>query len=104
MHIGQRFWRRQGLSVKLAITNFVWVASILGLLVLAIAWGVSQSLQTKMHGEMQQGIHMLLRFIESNDKDLRQRTQFLADSLSHNLQGTLSLEHAGSESLLNLNG
>ncbi len=38
MHIGQRFWRRQGLGAKLAITNFVWVASILGVLVLAIAW------------------------------------------------------------------
>jgi methyl-accepting chemotaxis protein len=104
MHIGQRFWRRQGLGVKLAITNFVWVASILGVLVLAIAWGVSQSLQTKMHGEMQQGVQMLLRFIESSDKDLRQRTQFLADSLAHHLQGTFSLEQAGAEPLLSLNG
>ncbi|WP_260674597.1 methyl-accepting chemotaxis protein [Comamonas aquatica] len=104
MHIGQRFWRRQGLGAKLAITNFVWVASILGLLVLGIAWGVSHSLQAKMHSEMQQGIQMLQRFIESNDKDLRQRTQFLADSLARSLQGTLTLDRSGSEPLLSLNG
>ena len=59
MHIGQRFWRRQGLGAKLAITNFVWVAPILGLLVLGIAWGVSHSLQSKMHSEMQQGLSLI---------------------------------------------
>ena len=32
MHIGQRYWRRQGLGTKLAITNFVWVAAILAAL------------------------------------------------------------------------
>ena len=104
MHIGQRYWRSQGLSVKLAITNFVWVASILGLLVLAIAWGVSQSLKEKMNNEMQQGVQMLLRFVESNDKDLRQRTQFLADSLIGNLQGDLTLEQDNDRPLLRLNG
>lgn len=104
MHIGQRFWRNQGLGAKLAITNFVWVAAILGLLVLGIAWGVSQSLQTKMQNEMQQGIQMLHRFIESNDKDLRQRTQFLADSLADSFKGQLSLDSSGTEPLLSLNG
>ena len=104
MHIGQRYWRSQGLSTKLAITNFVWVATILGLLVLGIAWGVSKSLENKMLNEMQQGIQMLHRFIESNDKDLRQRTQFLADSLANNLQGTLSLDSGDGKPLLRLNG
>ena len=104
MHIGQRFWRAQGLGAKLAITNFVWVASILALLVAGIAWGVSQSLQSKMHHEMQQGIQMLQGFIESSDKDLRKRTQFLADSLAASLQGSLSLDASGSEPLLSLNG
>ena len=102
MHIGQRFWRSQGLGVKLAITNFVWVASILGLLVGGIAWGVSQSLHAKMQGEMQQGVQMLHRMIESNDKDLRQRTQFLADSLAQSLQGSLRLDSSGIEPLLSL--
>lgn len=92
MHIGQRFWRRQGLGTKLSITNFVWVASILGLLVLGIAWDVSKSLQSRMNSDMQQGIRTLYNFIESNDKELRQRTQFLADSLAHSLQGSLSLD------------
>src|SRR2546427_4612312 len=59
MHIGQRFWRRQGLGAKLSLTNFVWVAAILALLVLGIAWDVSKSLQKKMHNEMQQGVQML---------------------------------------------
>ena len=104
MHIGQRYWRRQGLGAKLAITNFVWVASILGLLVLAIAWGVSQSLKNKMHAEMQQGVQMLLRFIESNDKDLRQSTQFLADSLMGNLQGEFTLDDGDGRPLLRVGG
>jgi methyl-accepting chemotaxis protein-2 (aspartate sensor receptor) len=104
MHMGQRFWRRQGLGTKLSITNFVWVASILGLLVLGIAWDVSKSLQARMNSEMQQGIQTLHNFIESNDKELRQRTQFLADSLAHSLQGTLSLDTSGSEPVLSLDG
>ena len=104
MHIGQRFWRRQGLGTKLSITNFVWVASILGLLVLGIAWDVSKSLQSRMNSDMQQGIRTLYNFIESNDKELRQRTQFLADSLAHSLQGSLSLDTGGSEPVLSLDG
>lgn len=68
MHIGQRFWRRQGLGTKLSITNFVWVASILGLLVLGIAWDVSKSLQSRMNSDMQQGIRTLHNFIESTTR------------------------------------
>ena len=104
MHIGHHFWRRQGLGVKLAITNFLWVASILGLLVLGIAWGVSKSMEAKMHAEMQHGVQMLMRFIESNDQDLRQRTQFLADSLARSLQGDLTLDAGDGQPLLRLNG
>lgn len=104
MHIGQRYWRSQGLSVKLAITNFVWVASILGLLVFAIAWGVTQSLKNKMNAEMQQGVQILLRFVESSDKDLRQRTQFLADSLMGNLQGDFTLDDGDGRPLLRVGG
>ncbi|WP_333907317.1 methyl-accepting chemotaxis protein [Delftia acidovorans] len=104
MHIGQRFWRRQGLGAKLSLTNFVWVAAILALLVLGIAWDVSKSLQKKMHNEMQQGVQMLHNFVESTDKELRQRTQFLADSLARSLQGTLSLDASGGEPVLSLDG
>ncbi len=104
MHIGQRFWRRQGLGAKLSLTNFVWVAAILALLVLGIAWDVSKSLQKKMESEMQQGIQMLHSFIESTDKELRQRTQFLADSFAHTLQGTLRLEASGGDPVLSLDG
>ena len=104
MHIGQRFWRSQGLGVKLALTNFFWVTSILGLLVLGIGWGVSQSLEVKMHKEMQHGIDMLHRFIESNDKDLRTRTQYMADSLAQQLQGELTLQADASQPQLLLNG
>lgn len=104
MHIGQRYWRSQGLSTKLAITNFVCVLAILGLLVVGIAWGVSKSLESKMLTEMQQGIQMLRHFIESNDKDLRKRTQFLADSLAHTLQGELSMDSAHDKTMLRLNG
>ncbi|WP_455556796.1 methyl-accepting chemotaxis protein [Comamonas sp.] len=104
MHIGQRYWRNQGLSTKLAITNFIWVTSILGVLVLGIAWGVSKSLEEKLLNEMQQGIQMLHRFIESNDKDLRQRTQVLADSLAHSLEGNIHLDSGDGKPLLYLDG
>ena len=104
MHIGQRYWRRQGLGTKLAITNFVWVATILGLLVMGIAWGVTQSLRAKMENEMRQGVQMVQRFIESSDRDLRARTQFLADSLARTLQGELSWDSGDGLPLLRLNG
>jgi methyl-accepting chemotaxis protein-2 (aspartate sensor receptor) len=85
MHIGQRFWRRQGLGPKLAITNFVWVAAILAVLVAAISWGVTRAMHQKLQSEMEQGITMLGRFIEASDKEQRQRIQFLADSLHETL-------------------
>ena len=104
MYIGQSFWQRQGLGIKLALTNFFWVAVILGLLVVSIGWGVSRSLESKMNDEMKQGIAMLHRFIESNDKDLRERTQFFADSLAHSLQGVWSVDTNGAAAELSLNG
>ncbi|WP_280192285.1 methyl-accepting chemotaxis protein [Delftia sp. PS-11] len=102
--MSQRFWRRQGVGTKLTFTNFVCVTSILALLVLGIAWDVSKSMQAKMQSEMEHGIQILHNFIESNDKELRQRTQFLADSFARSLQGTLSLDTSGSEPMLRLNG
>ncbi len=92
MHIGQRFWRRQGLGAKLAITNFIWVAAILAVLVAAISWGVTRTMHQKLRSEMEQGITMLGRFVEASDKDLRQRTRFLADSFAATLRGGDALD------------
>ena len=104
MHIGQRYWRRQGLGTKLAITNFVWVAAILAALLLGIAWSVSRVIQHKVQADLEQGVAMLGRFVEANDRDLRQRTQFLADSLGASLAGQLTLQGEGSQAQLLLNG
>ncbi|MDR3004792.1 MAG: Cache 3/Cache 2 fusion domain-containing protein [Acidovorax sp.] len=104
MHIGQRYWRRQGLGTKLAITNFVWVAAILAALLLGIAWSVSRVIQHKVQADLEQGVAMLGRFVEANDRDLRQRTQFLADSLGASLSGQLTLQGEGSQAQLLLNG
>ncbi|MEG3001195.1 MAG: Cache 3/Cache 2 fusion domain-containing protein [Comamonas sp.] len=103
MHIGQRYWRRQGLGTKLAITNFVWVAAILATLLLGIAWSVTRVMENKVQKELEQGVSMLGRFIEANDRDLRQRTQFLADSFGVSLAGQLALD-SGAEPLLRLDG
>ena len=103
MHIGQRFWRRQGLGTKLAITNFIWVAGIVAALLLGIAWSISRVMEHKVQQELEHGVSMLERFIEANDRDLRQRTQFLADSFASSLTGTLELDHSG-EPLLRLDG
>jgi len=103
MHIGQRYWRRQGLGTKLAITNFVWVAAILAALLLGIAWSVTRVMEHKVQNELEQGVSMLGRFIEANDRDLRQRTQFLADSFAASLNGTLELDSTA-EPLLRLDG
>ena len=103
MHIGQRFWRRQGLGTKLAITNFVWVAAILATLLLGIAWSVTRVMEHKVQKELEQGVSMLGRFIEANDRDLRQRTQFLADSFMASLAGQLALD-SSAEPLLRLDG
>jgi methyl-accepting chemotaxis protein-2 (aspartate sensor receptor) len=103
MHIGQRYWRRQGLGTKLAITNFVWVAAILAALLLGIAWSVTRVMEHKVQNELEQGVSMLGRFIEANDRDLRQRTQFLADSFAASLNGTLELDRSA-EPLLRLDG
>ncbi|WP_370680158.1 Cache 3/Cache 2 fusion domain-containing protein [Comamonas sp. GB3 AK4-5] len=104
MHIGQRYWRRQGLGTKLAITNFVWVAAILATLLLGIAWSVARVVQHKVQADLEQGVAMLGRFVEANDRDLRQRTQFLSDSLSASLAGRLELQGEGRQAELWLNG
>ena len=84
----------------MAITNFVWIATILAALVAAISWGVTRTMHQKLRSEMEHGITMLGRFIEASDKEQRQRIQFLADSLAASLPGTLALEGAQ----LTLNG
>ena len=85
MHIGQRLWRRQRLGIKLAFTNFIWVSAIVACLIGGIAWGVTRNMYGQLQAQMEQGITMLGRFIEANDKDLRQRIGFLADSLEATL-------------------
>ena len=104
MHIGQRFWRRQGLGSKLAITNFVWVCAILAGLVGGIAWGVTRSLHAKAESDMVQSVAMLQAFIAASDQEQRQRTRFLADRLMQELSGTLTLEHGDHGWELRLDG
>jgi len=104
MRKGRRIWQGRGLGARLAITNFVWVTAILATLVAAIAWGIAQAMQEKLRSEMQQGITMLGRFIEANDRDQRQRVEFFADSLQAALAGTLALDASGDVPRLTLDG
>ena len=82
----------QGLGGKLALTNLVCVLTIVLLLVGGIAWGVQEAMRSRVETEMNHGVDLVRRMVESNDRDLRLRTEQLAKSLSSTLKGDLTVQ------------
>jgi len=80
---------RLGLGQKLALANFILVAAMLAVLVGLIGYTVSNSIEQRAEDELVKSTKALVGFIEASDKDLRRRTQFLAQSFQASLAGGL---------------
>ena len=87
-------WSRTGLGSKLAISNFLLVASALLACVVAIGYGVSQSIESRAISELTAKTNLLAELIDGSDQDLRVRTETLAKAFRVNLQGKIELTAA----------
>lgn len=84
-------WHRIGLGAKLALSNFVLVAAVLTLGVLAIGYSISQTIENRATTEVADKTQMLINLIEGTDRDLRVRTNALAKAFQGNLKGTFEM-------------
>ena len=87
-------WRRMSLGAKLSFSNFLLVALVLTVFVLAISYSVSRTIEVRATTEVNEKTRMLTDLIDSTDKDLRTRTGALAKSFQASLKGTFELEAA----------
>lgn len=87
-------WSKAGLGSKLAISNFLLVASALLACVVAIGYGVSNSIESRAISELTAKTTLLSELIEGSDQDLRIRTAALAKAFRANLQGKIELTSA----------
>lgn len=76
---------------KLASANFVLVTAILATLVSLIGYTVSRNIEQRAEDELANSTKVLVSFIEATDKDLRRRTNFLAQSFHRSLPGKFEM-------------
>ena len=84
-------WRSMGLGAKLALSNFLLVATVLTVGVLAIGYSVSQTIEGRAVAEVSDKTRMLTNLIEGTDRDLRVRTNGLAKSFEGTIKGTFEV-------------
>jgi len=87
-------WRRMSLGAKLTLSNFLLVATVLTLFVLAISYSVSNTIEARATTELNDKTKILTDLIESSDKDLRIRTASLAKAFQTSFKGTFELDAA----------
>ena len=92
MTTSHKHWRRMSLGAKLTLSNFLLVAAVLTVFVMAISYSVSRTLEARATTEVNEKTRMLTDLIEGADKDLRVRTGALAQSFQSSLKGTFELD------------
>ncbi len=87
-------WQRLGLGSKLALSNFVLVASVLVVCIQAIGYSVSKTIEDRSIAEVVDKTNMLTQLVKSTNDDLRLRAAFLAHSFQSSLTGQFELSEA----------
>ncbi|MBV8621803.1 MAG: Cache 3/Cache 2 fusion domain-containing protein [Curvibacter sp.] len=85
-------WLALGLGVRLAVGNFLLVAALLTLFLLAIKISISRAVEARAGDEVAGSTRLLSSLIEASDKDLRIRTDRLAKAFQGVLRGSLSVD------------
>jgi len=86
-----------GLGARLSIGNFLLVATLLALFLLAITISISRAIEARAGNEVLGSTKLLTGLIASSDKDLRIRTATLAKALQTTLRGSLTVDPSGME-------
>jgi methyl-accepting chemotaxis protein len=86
--------RSLGLGARLSIGNFLLVATLLALFLLAITVSISRAIEARAGSEVLGSTKLLSGLIASSDKDLRIRTAALAKALQSTLQGSLTVDQS----------
>jgi len=94
------WWSRFSLATKLALGNFVVVASVLMVCVMAIGYSVSKVVQDRAATDVINKTKMLTRLLEGTDQDLRLRAAALAKAFQSTLAGKFEL----SDTPIDING
>ncbi len=83
--------QRLGLGTKLALSNFLLVATVLIFCVLAIGYQLTKNVEAQESSELVAKTQLVRNLVAGSDKDLRMRTAALAQSFQSNLKGQLEL-------------
>jgi methyl-accepting chemotaxis protein len=81
--------RPVGLGSKLALSNFLLVATVLTLCVMAIGYQLTKNVEARANDELIAKTQLVTDLIEGTDKDLRVRTAALAKAFQANLSGKI---------------
>lgn len=84
-------WNQAGLGNKLAISNFLLVTGALLACVVAIGYGVAQTIEARSVSDLSAKTKLVAEFIEGSDQDLRLRTASLAKSFQGALGSRLEI-------------
>jgi methyl-accepting chemotaxis protein len=84
--------RRMGLGGKLALSNFLLVASVLTACVMAIGYQLTKNVEARASEELAAKTQLVTDLIEGSDKDLRIRTAALAKAFQGNLAGKIEIK------------
>ncbi|AGX87078.1 methyl-accepting chemotaxis protein [Candidatus Symbiobacter mobilis] len=85
-------WKNLGLGAKLAISNFVFVAIVLSLLIGSISYSLMGMIEERSISDVTEKTKLLVELIDSADKELQSRTALLAKAWQSSLAGTFELD------------
>jgi methyl-accepting chemotaxis protein-2 (aspartate sensor receptor) len=85
-------WRNQSLGLKLALSNFLLVATLFALMLGAVAWSVFEAIEVRARAEVTEKTHLMVDMINASDKELRTRTAALAKGFQSGLRGKFELD------------
>jgi len=88
---------RLGLGAKLALSNFLLVATVLTCSLVALGYAVTRDAQEQAEQALTASTAQVVQLVQGADADLRKRTQALAQAFKATLGGALELRNVASQ-------
>ncbi len=82
---------RSSLGTKLSLANFVLIATVLALFVMAASYSSGRIIETHAFAEVEQKTQLLVKLMEASDQDIRERTNSLSKAFQATLKGSMEL-------------
>ncbi len=87
-------WRNRSLGLKLALSNFLLVATLFAAMLGAVVWSIFEVIEARAKDEVTAKTHLMVDMINASDKELRTRTAALARGFQSSLRGKFELDEA----------